>query len=251
MKLLITLFIIMTTFIPSRGMSAVRDDEKPPATVNSELTTPEPTVESNVRTALSIINNGCVEIILTRKAVVVGIPCRLPDGSFDHSFQRAIMEDQRLAGEQKRYKSRWMKSLRVLAWVFRDGKHPYRERVKEGGLEADRYDATDRELPDYIRKLVKEDADEARLTGVAAPPYYWKMDVDYGHGVRNFFRQELQHLILRKSTRQSEIAKMLKRRSAALAEEASTARKAESGLNLRAGKSEVADVLTQDFLPER
>lgn len=235
MKLFITLFVLVTVFAPSRVMSAPQGKNHQQTTVSSE-STPGPTVESNVRTALSIINNGCVEIILVRKAVIVGIPCRLPDGSFDHSFQHAIMEDQRLAREQKLYKSRWMKSRKLLAWVFRDGKHPYRERVKEGGLEADRYDPTDKELPDYIRKLVREDDQKTKLTKVAAPPYYWKMDVDYGHGVRNFFRQELPHFILRKSTKQSEIAEILKRRSDALAQQASAARETQFQLEPQSGQ---------------
>ncbi|MGI8733917.1 MAG: hypothetical protein ACR2LM_11550 [Pyrinomonadaceae bacterium] len=220
------------------------------ATVSSELT-PEPTVESNVRTALSIINKGCVEIVLVRKAVVVGIPCRLLDGDFDHSFRRAIMEDQRLAQKQEGYKSHWRRTPGIFAKIFRDGKHPYRERVKEGGLEADRYDATDKNLPDYILRLVQEDNQEAKLTGIRAPPYYWKMDVDYGHGVRNFFRQELLHFVLRKSTSQSEIAETLKRRIDALGQQALAPRKAQLHPRPRLGEPvKVAGVFTNDLAPQ-
>jgi hypothetical protein len=173
------------------------------------------TVGTNVRTAVEIIGPVCVDIVLERKSVVVSIPCRLPDGGFDHSFWNLIELDQMRAKLEKGYKSHWRKTPKPVAWLFGDGDKPFRERVKAGGLEADRYDWTDKKIPDYILELMKKYAQIEQAGGPTAPPYFFKMDVDYGHGLRNFFNQELPHILKRESTNQDKIAAILEKRKAA------------------------------------
>lgn len=175
------------------------------------------TVETNVRTVLEIHGfDRTLDTALVRKAVVVMTPKRLPNGQFDHSFKKFIEANG--CGEVK-VDGCWIKSPRFVSWMFSDGKHPFRERIKEGGLEADWYEVGEK-MPDYIRKLAEQDAQKEKEFGIPAPPYYFKMDVDYGYGVRNFFHQELPHMVLHKSTDQNEIAEILQKRKLVIAAKA-------------------------------
>ena len=213
MKYMISLLIIVGAASASAQTLQLKADELN-ATTSSIPPVSNPTVEDVVTLAILLINlqniidNNepvCVEYVLVREAVVVAIPCRLPGGGFDHSFWRMIDLDQRIAKSNRRYKRLWRKSPAIIAKIWGDGSNAFRQTKKQFSLEADRYDYTDKNIPDYIWELMKKYVREEQEGGPTAPPYFWKMDVDPTYGAISSFIGDMKHLLLRMSKSQKKL----------------------------------------------